>query len=107
MRPLEFNTLDNLADNNKLHEIVSQAQESIKEMQIEVPQYDIPNHVVLPIIQNKENIQYVIAINGEPHGPFTIEQIKKLLLQREITEETYIWTQGWSNWHKIKDCPQL
>lgn len=51
MKPQEFNTLDQMAENAKIEELVAQAQYNIKKMQVEVPQIDIPGHVVLPIFQ--------------------------------------------------------
>lgn len=54
MKPQEFNTLDQMADNAKIEELAAQAQYNIKKMQADVPQIDIPGHVVLPIFQ-KDN----------------------------------------------------
>ena len=54
MKNLDFNTLDNLVNSDQLNKMAQQAQESIKKMQVPVPEPHIPKHVVLPIFQNKE-----------------------------------------------------
>ena len=99
--------MDNLANSNTWKDLASQAQESIKAMQVPVPQVGIPSHVVLPIFQKQEEVQYVLALGNEPKGPFTISQLREFLKADIISSEFYVWTQGWPEWKKIKDCPQI
>jgi len=53
MKQLDFNTLDNLANNEELNRVAEQAQEAIKEMQTPMPAGFMPTHVVPPIIQQQ------------------------------------------------------
>ena len=107
MRQLDFNTLDKLVASNQWKAMSDQALESIKSMQTEVPQFGIQPHVVLPVFQNKEQEQYVLAAGSEQRGPFTLVQIRDLLKADAITPDFYIWTQGWPEWKFIKDCPHI
>lgn len=107
MRQLDFNTLDKLVASNQWKAMSDQALESIKSMQTEVPQFGIQPHVVLPVFQNKEQEQYVLAAGTEQRGPFTFAQIRELLKADAITPDFYIWTQGWPEWKFIKDCPHI
>jgi hypothetical protein len=107
MRQLDFNTLDKLVESNQWKAMSEQALESIKSMQTEVPQFGIQPHVVLPVFQNKEQEQYVLAVGTEQRGPFTLAQIRELLKADAITPDFYIWTQGWPEWKFIKDCPHI
>jgi hypothetical protein len=107
MRQLDFNTLDRLVASDQWKALSSQAIESIRQMQTEVPQFGIQPHVVLPVFQKKEQTQYVLATNGEQRGPFSLEQVKQLLKADAITPYFYVWTQGWPEWKFIKDCPEL
>lgn len=107
MRQLDFNTLDKLVASNQWKAMSDQALESIKSMQTEVPQFGIQPHVVLPVFQNKEQEQYVLAAGTEQRGPFTLSQIRELLKADAITPDFYIWTQGWPEWKFIKDCPHI
>lgn len=107
MRQLDFNTLDKLVASDQWQALASQAKSSIKAMQTEVPQFGIQPHVVLPVFQNKEQEQYVLAAGNEQRGPFTLAQIQDLLKAEAITPDFYIWTQGWPEWKFIKDCPHI
>ncbi len=107
MRQLDFNTLDKLVESNQWKAMSEQALESIKSMQTEVPQFGIQPHVVLPVFQNKEQEQYVLAVGTEQRGPFALAQIRELLKADAITPDFYIWTQGWPEWKFIKDCPHI
>ncbi len=99
--------MDKLVESNQWKAMSEQALESIKSMQTEVPQFGIQPHVVLPVFQNKEQEQYVLAVGTEQRGPFTLAQIRELLKADAITPDFYIWTQGWPEWKFIKDCPHI
>lgn len=105
MKPLDFNVLDNLAENHELQDLARQSLDAIKTMQVPVPQVGIPSHVVLPMFQKQAEQQFVLAFDNEQKGPYTISQLKDLLKMNIITEEFYIWGEGMSDWKKIKDCP--
>lgn len=107
MRQLDFNTLDRLVASDQWQALADQAKSSIKAMQTEVPQFGIQPHVVLPVFQEKEQEQYVLAAGTEQRGPFTLTQIRELLKAGAITPDFYIWTQGWPEWKYIKDCPHI
>ncbi len=107
MKQLDFNTMDNLVNSDAWKELAGKAQESIKNMQVPVPQVGIPSHVILPIFQKQEEKQYVLALGNEQKGPYTVSQIREFLKAEIISPEFYVWTQGWSEWKKIKDCPQI
>lgn len=107
MRQLDFNTLDKLVASDQWQALANQAKSSIRAMQTEVPQFGIQPHVVLPVFQNKEQVQYVLAAGEEQRGPFTLTQIRELLKVDAITPDFYIWAQGWPEWKFIKDCPHI
>ena len=107
MRQLDFNTLDRLVASDQWQTLANQAKSSIKAMQTDVPQFGIQPHVVLPVFQNKEQEQYVLAAGTERRGPFTLAQVRDLLKANAITPDFYIWTQGWPEWKFIKDCPHI
>ena len=47
--------------------------------------------------------KYFIVINGQPHGPFDEQQLKK----ENITAETLIWHDSLVDWLKARDIPEL
>lgn len=107
MKPLDFNTLDKLNQSDPAKELTRQAQESIKAMQVDVPQVGIPSHVVLPVFQKADHNQYVVTIDGAAQGPFTIQQLNEMIRQRVITPESYVWRSGMSDWRMIKECQDI
>ena len=107
MQQLNFNTLDKLVASDQWKALANQAIESIKQMQTDVPQYGIQPHVVLPVFQKKEEVQFVLAVSGEQRGPFTLQQVIQLLQAEAVTPDFYVWTQGWPEWKYIKDCPEI
>ena len=107
MRQLDFNTLDKLVASDQWHALAKQAINSIKAMQTDVPHFGIQPHVVLPVFQNKEEAQYVLAAGTEQRGPFSLAQVRALLKAGAINQDFYIWSQGWPEWKFIKDCPHI
>ncbi|MGN1046383.1 MAG: DUF4339 domain-containing protein [Candidatus Cryptobacteroides sp.] len=107
MKPLDFNTLNTLNQSDPSAELMRQAQNSIKAMQVDVPQVGIPSHVVLPIFQGKDENQYVLAVGQEQKGPYTVSQLNQMLREGSITVESFVWRSGMSEWKMIKDCPDI
>lgn len=107
MQQLNFNTLDKLVASDQWKALSEQAVQSIQSMQREVPKFGIQPHVVLPVFQHKKEPEYVIAANGEQRGPFSQSQIKELLKAAAITDDFFVWTQGWPEWKLIKDCVEF
>lgn len=44
---------------------------------------------------------YLVGINQ--NGPFSLEQI----LEKKLTNETLIWSEGMESWQKLKDVPEI
>lgn len=47
--------------------------------------------------------EYFFLKGEDQNGPFTIEQ----LVDKGLTKETFIWTEGMGNWRKLKEIPEL
>jgi hypothetical protein len=43
-------------------------------------------------------VNYMLAINGQQAGPFGWAQLQQLVQQGQLTQQTYVWTQGMANW---------
>ena len=41
---------------------------------------------------------YMLAINGQQSGPFSIPQLQQLAQQGKINAQTYVWKPGMSEW---------
>jgi hypothetical protein len=47
--------------------------------------------------------EYFFLKGKDQNGPFTVEQ----LVNKKLTNDTLIWTEGMDNWQKLKDIPDL
>lgn len=41
---------------------------------------------------------YMVAVNGQQSGPFTIQQLQQLVQNGQINADTLVWKQGMQNW---------
>ena len=107
-----FNTLDHVARSNAAQEMAEQTLKNIRTMQTPMPQGHLPQHVVLPVFQQKEagneparqELQFFVNINGSQKGPFTLEQVKGLAIADVIDMDTLVWMPGLPNWVDLKTC---
>ncbi len=67
-----------------------------------------------PIAQQNANqgvapppIPYFYASNGQQTGPVTFEQLKALLANAIVNQETLIWKQGMASWKALKELDEL
>lgn len=107
MKPLEFNTLNNLNDYDPVKDLASQTRSGIKSMQVDVADVGIPSHVVLPVFERDRAGDYVVAVDGHPTGPYTVARLNEMMREGIITTESYVWRSGMSDWLRIKDCPDI
>jgi len=47
--------------------------------------------------------QYFIARNQQQEGPYSLEQIQTFIAQKQMTQETLVWTQGMAQWESAKE----
>lgn len=47
------------------------------------------------------------AIDREPLGPLTIEQLRPLLNQRRIDRQTLVWREGMASWEELQNVAEL
>lgn len=70
------------------------------------PAHAVPANVAF---HQKPNVaqSYWLNINGEQSGPFTVEQLKKMLIDGEIDASSLIWDYGMAKWKKLENIPEL
>lgn len=52
---------------------------------------------------NTDNSTFYLHNGKEKTGPFTIDELKKM----PLTKETFVWSEGFADWKKITDVPEL
>lgn len=53
------------------------------------------------------NVQYMLVLNGQPSGPFTISQMQQMNQTGQLTQQTYVWKQGMTDWVFAGNIPEL
>lgn len=54
-----------------------------------------------------QNVQYFVIINNQQNGPHSIDSIKLLIGQGQVTKESLVWKEGMSEWGNIMDQNDL
>lgn len=44
------------------------------------------------------SVHYMVAINGQQYGPYTMQQMQQMAVARQIDANTLVWTQGMAQW---------
>jgi hypothetical protein len=53
---------------------------------------------------------YYLALNGQQNGPYTISQLKDMVLSGQFQQNSYVWKHGMQNWEeagKLLDLQNL
>lgn len=108
MTPQEFNTMDKMLGNNPVEKLSKQATESIDQMKNQNIQMPAMPKSYTPFMQTPvPEHSYLLAVNGQQTGPYTVAQIQQMLSQGSITVESLVWRSGMMDWTPIKNVPGL
>ncbi|MDY4567634.1 MAG: GYF domain-containing protein [Alloprevotella sp.] len=64
----------------------------------------------MPGMQMKQatpQVSYMVGVNGQQAGPFDWNQLKQLVSQGQLTQQTYVWKQGMPNWDFAGNVQEL
>lgn len=50
---------------------------------------------------------YFVMIDGKQAGPFSEEEISRLIAQEMITKTTYVWKPGMIQWNTAENVPEI
>lgn len=50
---------------------------------------------------------YVVGADNKPAGPYTEREIKRMLLDKTITKNTLVWSQGMTEWQLASEQPDI
>ena len=81
------------------------AQQMIHTMNQAMQSMHIPG--AMNTIQPPPQALYYAVLNGKQVGPLSEAELCKLILDRQITLETYIWKPGMSNWQTAEKMPDV
>ena len=52
-------------------------------------------------------VHYMVAINGQQYGPYTMQQMQQMAAARQIDANTLVWTQGMAQWTMAGSVAEL
>ena len=107
MKPLDFNTLDRIFSEEKLEKTIHSSIEALQDLKKILPTPEMPPHVSLPTLQNRNDNLWLLVLDGVQHGPYTSDQLLAMISSGEIDTNAFVWKSGMEQWMPIKDCPGI
>ncbi len=53
------------------------------------------------------NDSIFVLVNNQQQGPFNLEQLKTLISNKQLTQDTLVWKEGMQQWDKAEGLPEL
>ena len=50
---------------------------------------------------------FYVVLDGESVGPLATSELFRLIAERRVTKETYVWKPGMSNWQLAEGVPEV
>lgn len=82
------------------------AQQMVKSMNEGARQMHVPG-AMNPMDQNLQDENYFVVFDGEQAGPFSKQEIARLIGEQKIHKETYIWKPGMPKWKMAEQLPEI
>ena len=60
-----------------------------------------------PPLPGTNNVSYMVAINGQQYGPYNMQQLQQMVQGGQLTQQTYVWKQGMTNWELAGNVQEL
>lgn len=60
-----------------------------------------------PVPGSVPQVQYMVAMNGQPAGPFDWNQLKQLVTSGQLTQQSQMWKQGMPAWAMAGQIQEL
>ena len=81
------------------------AQQMVKSMKESMTNMHIPG-AMNSMEKPKENFFYAM-IEGNQAGPFSEQELARLIGEKKVSKETYIWMPSLSNWKMAEKIPEV
>ena len=81
------------------------AQQMVKTMNDAMMNMRIPGS--MNSMQPVEQQFYYAIIEGKQTGPFSEQELSRLISEKKIAKETYIWKPGMPNWNIAEKLPEI
>lgn len=58
-------------------------------------------------INQPKQKEWFVAIDRKPSGPYSGEDMKKLLLDKKLEQNDLVWCSGMREWQQAKNVPEI
>lgn len=101
-------TEDNFFSINRLIEFgmgITIAQQMISTMNESMKTMHVPG-AMNPMEKIQHNLYYAM-IDGKQSGPFSEKELSRLIAEKKVVKETYIWFPNMTNWKMAEQIPEV
>jgi hypothetical protein len=81
------------------------AQQMVKSMNESMTNMHIPG-AMNPMEKPQKDFFYAM-IEGNKAGPFSEQELTRLIAEKKISKETYLWMPGLPNWKMAEQIPEV
>ncbi len=99
---------DNFNSVNKLIEFgmsLAIAQQMVKSMNEATTNMKIPG--TFPNFLQPRLLQLYVAIDGKQNGPFSDQELLKLIQENKLTKQSFVWKPGMEAWQIALNVPEV
>lgn len=81
------------------------ANQMVASMNHALNQSQVPgNNKVISVLD--ENIYYAV-IDGKQSGPYSITELSRLIMEKKVVKETYVWKPGMLQWDLAQNVEEI
>ena len=84
---------------------VSIANQMVNSMNQAIDKMKIPG-AGAPIQSANPSVYYAV-IDGKSEGPFSLTELSRLIAEKKIVKETYVWKPGMANWDLAQNVNEV
>lgn len=81
------------------------ANQMVNSMNQSLNQMSIPG-AGKAMLNNTETVYYVV-MNGKAEGPYSITEVSRLIAEKKVVKETYVWKPGMAQWDLVENIEEL
>ena len=107
MKQLDFNTLDQTLREGKMDDALLKSQQTLQQLKRSLPEPEMPAHVVLPTLVDRQEATWLLAVDGVQLGPYPAARLIEMIAAGDIDNTALVWRYGMEQWTPIKDCPEI
>ena len=60
-----------------------------------------------PNVLAEDQPLFYAVLDGKPVGPLAISELSRLIAEKRVTKETYVWKPGMQDWQLAENVPEV